>query len=133
MNASNDNCNGSNSHGRSGTRGGKVGYFGWTFANACILGMTAWIAFSSGGSPFASRAEAGTPPTSARNATAGAEPPAAQALDSGFQRAEMVSELQAMRREMAEMRALLTSGGVRTEISNISELRAAIEAAAKTR
>jgi len=133
MNASNDSCNGSNSHGSSGTRGGKGSHFGWTFANACILGMTAWIAFSSGGSPFASRAEAGTPPTSARNATASAEPPAAQALDSGFQRAEMVSELQAMRREMSEMRALLSSGGVRAEISNISELRAAIEAAAKTR
>lgn len=133
MNARNDSCNGSNSHGSSGTRGGKGSHFGWTFANACILGMTAWIAFSSGGSPFASRAEAGTPPTSARNATASAEPPAAQALDSGFQRAEMVSELQAMRREMAEMRALLSSGGVRAEISNISELGAAIEAAAKTR
>ena len=127
MNASNDSRTGSNSQGSKGS------HFGWTFANACILGMTAWIAFSSGGSPFASRAEAGTPPTSARNATASAEPPAAQALDSGFQRAEMVSELQAMRREMAEMRALLSSGGVRAEISNISELGAAIEAAAKTR
>lgn len=95
--------------------------------------MTAWIAFSSGGSPFASRAEAGTPPTSARNAATMVEPPAAQALDSGFQRAEMVGELQAMRREMSEMRALLSSGGIRAEISNLPELRAAIEAAAKSR
>ena len=131
MNASNDNGNGANGNACTGARG-KGSHFGWTFANACILGMTAWIAFSSGGSPFASRAEAGAPPTSARNATIAAEPPAAQALDSGFQRAEMVSELQAMRREITELRALI-GGGVRVEISNVNELRAAIEAAAKTR
>ena len=70
MNASNDSRTGPNSHGSAGTgtRGGKGSHLGWTFANACILGMTAWIAFSSGGSPFASRAEAGAPPVSARNA-----------------------------------------------------------------
>lgn len=133
MNASNDTGTGSSSNGNScaGTRG-KGSHFGWTFANACILGMTAWIAFSNGGAPFASRAEAGAPPASTRNATLAAEPPAAQALDSGFQRAEMVSELQAMRREITELRALI-GNGVRVEISNVNELRAAMEAAAKTR
>ncbi|MEY4117401.1 MAG: hypothetical protein RLZZ116_729 [Planctomycetota bacterium] len=133
MNASNDTGNDSSSNGNgcAGTRG-KVGRFGWTFANACILGMTAWIAFSNGGSPFASRAEAGAPPASTRNAALASEPPAVQVLDSGFQRAEMVNELQAVRRELAEIRALI-GRGVQVEVSNVNELRAAIEAAAKTR
>ena len=133
MNASNDTGNGSSSNGNgcAETRG-KVGRFGWTFAHACILGMTAWIAFSNGGSPFASRAEAGAPPASTRNAALASEPPAVQVLDSGFQRAEMVNELQAVRRELAEIRALI-GRGVQVEVSNVNELRAAIEAAAKTR
>lgn len=128
MNPSNDKTNGSNAR----TTSGMAGAFGWTFANACILGMTAWIAFASGGSPFARSADAGSPPPPSSRTTSSAVD-AMQALDSGTQRAEMVGELRAMRQELAEMRTLLGSGRIRAEIANVGELRGAIEAAAKGR
>lgn len=128
MHACNDSNNAMKQHSSNGTS--KASLFGWTFANACILGMTAWFAFSSGTSSFAKHAEAAPPPASALNK--GSAGDAVQAFDAGSQRAEMTNELRAMRQEMAEMRALLSSGRIRAEIANMGELRAAIESA-KTR
>jgi len=121
-------CNDHNhaTHQNSGKSPSKASLFGWTFANACILGMTAWFAFSSGSS-FTRHAEAAAPPPSSMNKGSTAD--AMQALDAGSQRAEMTNELRAMRQELAAMRALLSGGQIRAEVSNLGELRAAIDAA----
>ncbi len=101
----------------------RAGMAGWTFANACILGIGAWMVFSSAGAPMTQRVEAGTPPgPSAANRGATADD-MTRALDSGNQRAEMVSELRALRGDVAELKAIISGGRMRTEVTNLSELR----------
>lgn len=100
--------------------------FAWTLANACILGVGAWIFFNHAGGSLMRQAEAAPPPSSALNLAKGSNDPG-QALDSGYQRAEMVSELRALRQEVAELRAALSSGGVRAEVTNLGDAKFEID------
>jgi hypothetical protein len=69
------------------------------------------------------RAEAGPPAPSALSIQQKASAPDPQdALDAGRQRLELAEELRALRTEVAELKALLTSGRVRTTVSNFSEM-----------
>jgi hypothetical protein len=69
------------------------------------------------------RAEAGPPAPSALSIQQKASAPDPQdALDAGRQRLELVEELRVLRTEVAELKALLTSGRVRTTVSNFSEM-----------
>lgn len=121
MNSNNDTT-GKDPTGQSMT---KRSMYGWTFANACILGVCAWMVFTQGGS-LVRRADAGTPPVSAANMqrAPGIEP--MQALDSGSQRAEMVSELRALRAEMSQLRSQI-AGGVRAEVTNLGDMKVQID------
>lgn len=103
----------------------KRSMYGWTFANACIMGVCAWMVFANGGS-FVRRADAGTPPVSALNLqrSTGIDP--MQALDSGGQRAEMVAELRAMRAELTQLRSQI-SAGVRAEVTNLGDVKVQID------
>lgn len=116
MNSNNDTC---------GAGMTKRSMFGWTFANACIMGVCAWMVFTHGGS-FARRAEAGSPPVSAANLqrSTGIDP--MQALDSGSQRAEMVNELRALRAEISQLRSQI-AGGVRAEVTNLGDMKVQID------
>lgn len=105
----------------------KGNLFVWTFANACILGLGAWIVYSNmGGAPFAQHAEAAPPPVSAAN-LARPSSDAATALDSGSQRAEMVNELRAMRQELSELKSLIAGGGVRAQVTNLGDIKLQID------
>ena len=69
------------------------------------------------------RAEAGPPAPSALSIQQKASATEPQdALDAGRQRLELVDELRALRTEVAELKALLTSGRVRTNVGNFSEM-----------
>lgn len=69
------------------------------------------------------RAEAGPPAPSALSIQQKASAPDPQdALDAGRQRLELVDEMRALRTEVAELKALLTSGRVRTNVGNFSEM-----------
>lgn len=69
------------------------------------------------------RAEAGPPAPSALSIQQKASAPDPKdALDAGRQRLELAEELRALRTEVAELKALLTSGRVRTTVSNFSEM-----------
>lgn len=105
----------------------KGNLFVWTFANACILGLGAWIVYSNmGGAPFAQHAEAAPPPVSALNLSRSTGD-AGTALDAGSQRADMVNELRAMRQEISDLKAFITSGGMRTEVTNLGDIKLQID------
>ncbi|MFM7134704.1 MAG: hypothetical protein ACKO0W_10345 [Planctomycetota bacterium] len=95
---------------------------GLTFVNACLLGATAWIAFSQGGS-FVAHADAAPPPSS-RNIEQAEQraTPAGAAVDPAQQRLEMTGELRALRNEVAELKAILTSGRIKAEITNLDKI-----------
>lgn len=86
------------------------------------IGVTALLAALLAGVGIG-RADAGPPAPSALSMQQKASAPDPQdALDAGRQRLELVDELRALRTEVAELKALLTSGRVRTNISNFSEM-----------
>lgn len=91
-------------------------------STAAVAGVAAvCIAVLSGTST--NRAEAGPPAPSALSIQQKANAPDPQdALDAGRQRLELVDELRALRTEVAELKALLTSGRVRTNVGNFSEI-----------
>jgi hypothetical protein len=108
---------------------------GWTIANACIVGLGAWMVFSHAGAPMSQRAGATPPPPSAfnngtpssYNNQSNSANAASQALDSGRQREEMVAELRALRQEVSQLTTAVTSGRMRTEVSNLGELKLQID------
>ena len=86
------------------------------------IGVTALIAAFLSGVGIG-RADAGPPAPSALSIQQKASAPDPQeALDAGRQRLELVDELRSLRTEVAELKALLTSGRVRSSISNFSEM-----------
>lgn len=96
----------------------------WTLLNAAILGATAWIAFSQGGG-LAAHADAAPPPSSRNIETARAAEQTQQqgaAIDPAQQRVDMTNELRALRTEVSELKAMLSSGRVKTEITNLDEI-----------
>jgi hypothetical protein len=75
------------------------------------------------GTPILGRADAGPPaPSALTMQQSDIADRTSEALDSGRQRAELVNELREIRREIADLRALLTSGRVRTTIGNFNEM-----------
>ncbi len=95
---------------------------GWTIANACIVGLGAWMVFSHAGAPMSQRAGATPPPPSAfnngppssSNNQSNSANAASQALDSG-------------RQEVSQLTTAVTSGRMRTEVSNLGELKLQID------
>ncbi len=114
---------------------GRTNMAGWTIANACIVGLGAWMVFSHAGAPMSQRAGATPPPPSAfnngtpssSNNQSSSANAASQALDSGRQREEMVAELRALRQEVSQLTTAVTSGRMRTEVSNLGELKLQID------
>ncbi|MEY2795775.1 MAG: hypothetical protein RIR10_1491 [Planctomycetota bacterium] len=91
-------------------------------STAAIAGVAAMCAVVLSGTST-NRAEAGPPAPSALSIQQKANAPDPQdALDAGRQRLELVDEMRALRTEVAELKALLTSGRVRTNIGNFSDM-----------
>lgn len=76
----------------------------------------------------ARRADAGPPPPSAlnmeQNRDVGSQ---IQALDPGQQRLAMIAEIRALRDEVRELRTLVTSGRMKTEVTNLDRIRLEID------
>jgi hypothetical protein len=71
------------------------------------------------------RAEAGPPAPSAlsiQQNAGGSGSSVENALDAGKQRLDLVNEIRALRTEVAELKSLLTSGRVRTNIGNFQDM-----------
>lgn len=51
----------------------------------------------------------------------------AELLDAGAQRLSMIAELKALRSEVSDLRAMLSSGRVKVEVSNLGEARLEID------
>ena len=88
--------------------------------------VCAWALWSSGAATAVRSAEAGPPSPSARNLERerGAEERAC-ALDSGVQRELLISEIRQLRTEVLEVKQLLQSGEIRTEVTNLADLKPA--------
>jgi hypothetical protein len=88
--------------------------------------VCAWALWSSGAATAVRSAEAGPPSPSARNLERerGAEE-RARALDSGVQRELLISEIRQLRAEVLEVKQLLQSGEIRTEVTNLADLKPA--------
>jgi hypothetical protein len=88
--------------------------------------VCAWALWSSGAATAVRSAEAGPPSPSARNLERerGAEE-RARALDSGVQRERLISEIRQLRAEVLEVKQLLQSGEIRTEVTNLADLKPA--------
>lgn len=88
--------------------------------------VCAWALWSSGAATAVRSAEAGPPSPSARNLERerGAEE-RARALDSGVQRELLISEIRQLRTEVLEVKQLLQSGEIRTEVTNLADLKPA--------
>ncbi len=120
----NDRITTTNAHSaHSGTRGHLAG---WTLVNACILGASAWLLFSQGNT-MVSRADAAPPPSSRNIDNAATQAANSQALDSGEQRLELIREIRGLRTEVGELKALLISGRMQTEIANADEIKLEID------
>ena len=73
-------------------------------------------------------ASAEPPRPSALNLQRGGSPGyPAELLDAGAQRITMIAELKAMRSEVADLRAMLSSGRVKVEVSNLDDVRLEID------
>lgn len=76
----------------------------------------------------ARRADAGPPPPSALNMQQNRDADEQiQALDPGRQRLETIAEIRALREEVRELRTLLTSGRMKTEVTNLDRIRLEID------
>jgi len=76
----------------------------------------------------ARRADAGPPPPSALNMQQNRDADEQiQALDPGRQRLETIAEIRALRDEVRELRTLLTSGRMKTEVTNLDRIRLEID------
>lgn len=74
------------------------------------------------------RAEAGPPAPSALNMQQNRDATdQIDALDPGRQRLEMMSELRALREEVRDLRTLMTSGRMKTEVTNLDRIRLEID------
>lgn len=75
----------------------------------------------------ARRADAGPPPSALNMQQNRDADDQIQALDPGRQRLETIAEIRALRDEVRELRTLLTSGRVKTEVTNLDRIRLEID------
>lgn len=84
----------------------------------------AWTLWSRGTASMARSADAGPPPTSALNLQKQErEAERARALDSGVQREQLIDEIKRLRYEVTGLQELLRSGQLRSEVTNLSDVR----------
>jgi len=119
-----DNCPASNATDRKSTG---ARFAGWTILNACMLGIGVWLIATSGSNPMMQRAHAGPPAPSALSIEQRAASGNDVLLDAGAQQAEIISQLRSLRQEVAEMKAAMLSGRVRTEVTNLNDLKLEID------
>jgi hypothetical protein len=91
-----------------------------------VAALSAWTLWSYGAASMARRAEAGPPAPSAltiqkRQESAANDP--LRVLDPGLQRDELLSEVKALRTDVATLKDLLRSGQMRAEVSNLADLK----------
>jgi 16S rRNA C967 or C1407 C5-methylase (RsmB/RsmF family) len=92
--------------------------------NTILVSVAAGAVLALTASALVRDANAGPPGPSALNMQQrAAEGNTIQAFDSGAQRLELISEIRALRQEVTDMRSLMTSGKLRTQISNFEDMK----------
>jgi hypothetical protein len=109
-----------------GTRGAR-GAGGRAFV-ALLLVASGFAVGSMWDGAWTQAAFAEPPRPSALNLQRGGSPgDPAELLDAGAQRIAMIAELKAMRSEVADLRAMLSSGRVKVEVSNLGDAKLEID------
>ncbi len=92
--------------------------------NTILVSVTAGAVLALAASAFVRDAKAGPPAPSALTIQQrAADANTVQAFDSGAQRLELVNEIRALRQEVSDMRSMMSSGKLSTQISNFDELK----------